>query len=397
VFNVDTGHFTVANLLALARAAEPVCDTTLTVLPLTAGELGPYWNAISILTYQSGVRPQCVAFQDDRANLVIVVGGLGSAPDFQRAFLGSLDPGPMPKLAGRFNAYAVEWANQADAWVQSLPLQSWQTVVFVGHSMGGAVAPMLARMLFDRQNALRVSVFTMGAPRFCDFSAARALSFLPIYRLMNYGDITPAVPPRFNDAPLVYPLLTPHQISSWSQLVHVNGGIAVESTGAFVPQELPLGYSSPLMTDYRTGWQAYQAQGLPSHEVSQYVERLEAQLPSSAGAMVKPAVPNPFVETPLRSHQIEALQENARQYLRQMGAQQTFVPPSAANTWIRIRRMGGRWFVFSGDVMIYTATSKRDAVGVAKATRAFARQLLQQPALFSNLDGLVEQLLEAQQ
>jgi hypothetical protein len=68
------------------------------------------------------------------------------------------------------------------------------TINTVGHSLGGAVALILAMML-DAQNFDVGEVITFGQPKVTNISGARKFSHLDIKRLVTPKDIVPLVPP----------------------------------------------------------------------------------------------------------------------------------------------------------------------------------------------------------
>lgn len=392
MLDTNNGAFTVQNMLAKARTAIPVCDTVLDALPASAHELGPKWEATQLLSYRDGERPQAALFQDDEENAVVVIAGLGSPRDFALAATGSLSPGQHAKIPGRFNGYGLLWFASVEYWWRNFFPSSFRSIHVVGHSMGGVVASLLAYLMNAERKSQNVTVFTCGSPRFADRVGARALSTLPILRLMNYTDIVPAVPPRPADAPTIYPLLQPDQILSWLQLVHTSGGLSINSTGHLVQSDLPLGYATPLQYDLRTLHTLFSNANLPAHMMQQYADKLEVLVPVSPGLRLHNAVPEPIPEEPVTAAVIKQVQANSRQYIAAVGAQQTKVPASAARVLVKIKRRSRRYFVEVNGKPFYTATSRRDAIGVARATRDFARQYLQNPTLFSDPAALIQEL-----
>jgi len=63
-----------------------------------------------------------------------------------------------------------------------------------GHSLGGAVAAILAIYLIEDDVAV-VRVVTFGQPRFTTADGVKRLSFLPLARVVDENDIVPMVPP----------------------------------------------------------------------------------------------------------------------------------------------------------------------------------------------------------
>jgi hypothetical protein len=71
----------------------------------------------------------------------------------------------------------------------------------VGHSLGGAVAAILAIYLIEDGVPVE-HVYTFGQPRFTTADGVRQLGFLPVTRFVDENDIVPQVPPYFTiDSP----------------------------------------------------------------------------------------------------------------------------------------------------------------------------------------------------
>jgi len=388
VYDPSLDLLTPVNLLALAKVAVPICDTTLLSAPESAGELSEKWNVVSVMQYATGEQPQCCFFRDDADNGVIVIAGLGAPRDFQFATVGSLAPISHPKIAGTFNAYAITWYNRVETWASSLGLTTLKTLAVVGHSMGGTIAPLLCKVLQQQARSLRVACFTAGSPRFTDRIGANALSSVYLARMMNYGDVVPAVPPTFTDAPNVYPILTGPQALAWFNAVHLGGGIQTDANGRTRPGITPLGYGSPLTYDLRTMWQAFQAASIPAHAMQSYANVLTANVPIEAPLRLHGIPTEPAAEPAPPPKQFREIEQAGREHIRTMSAAQTRVPASRASRVVKIKRINRRYFVFVNNTSFYSATSKRDARGVAQSIRHFMRQYLQNPSLFPNPEAL---------
>jgi triacylglycerol lipase len=74
------------------------------------------------------------------------------------------------------------------------------TLIITGHSLGAAIATLIANRLQREKSRAATAVYLFGAPRaggrglaaeYCDLLASRT------FRLVHGGDIVPTVPPRF--------------------------------------------------------------------------------------------------------------------------------------------------------------------------------------------------------
>ena len=71
--------------------------------------------------------------------------------------------------------------------------------IIVGHSLGGAVAVIVAVYLFENHHPLKKCV-TFGQPKFTDEEGTENLQGLPILRIVSFGDIVPSLPPATLDS-----------------------------------------------------------------------------------------------------------------------------------------------------------------------------------------------------
>jgi pimeloyl-ACP methyl ester carboxylesterase len=69
-----------------------------------------------------------------------------------------------------------------------------QKLVICGHSLGGAVALLLAEMLRRRTEGYNIQLYTYGAPRAGDTSFVKGAESLVHYRMVNHNDPVPSVP-----------------------------------------------------------------------------------------------------------------------------------------------------------------------------------------------------------
>lgn len=381
-FNPDAPHFSPEQLSALALQAMPICDTMLSDMPTRADHLGENWTPVAFLSYVRGERPQCVLFRDDQHNFVLVIAGCGGFRDFQLYAEGSWNDTLSSKIPGRFNSYAMAWANQVDNWLANSGFPLYRSMTIVGHSLGGAVGSILGRFLQGTEIAQRVQHFSMGAPLFCDDAGARACSNVYTVRLMNFGDPTPLVPPRFADAPQVYLLMSAEQRRRWLQLVHVEGGVAFIWGSRIERSTWPVGVVTPLTISLPTVWELFSSANIVNHSVSAYSAQLTSLIGLDRRHNAVPVEVEPYSRGDVRHSDLLAVEHQVEQLHRQTILLGTRVPQSRANRLVSIRRARGKYSVYVREVRVYSATSKRDAIGVANALRAMGKQYLQNPALF---------------
>ncbi|WP_256595368.1 MULTISPECIES: alpha/beta hydrolase fold domain-containing protein [Pseudomonas] len=75
-----------------------------------------------------------------------------------------------------------------------------QTILVCGHSLGGAIALLLAEWLQRLPNSPDIQLYTYGSPRTGNRTFVKAAQSLPHHRLVNHNDPIPAVPATWMDA-----------------------------------------------------------------------------------------------------------------------------------------------------------------------------------------------------
>ncbi|MCQ4313557.1 lipase family protein [Pseudomonas stutzeri] len=75
-----------------------------------------------------------------------------------------------------------------------------QTLVVCGHSLGGAIALLVAEWLRRKPTKPKVILYTFGAPRAGDSAFVKAAQSLTHHRIVNHNDPVPAVPLPWMDA-----------------------------------------------------------------------------------------------------------------------------------------------------------------------------------------------------
>ena len=75
-----------------------------------------------------------------------------------------------------------------------------QTLVVCGHSLGGAIALLLAEWLRRKPTKPNIVLYTFGAPRAGDAAFVKAAQPLTHHRIVNHNDPVPALPLPWMDA-----------------------------------------------------------------------------------------------------------------------------------------------------------------------------------------------------
>jgi hypothetical protein len=131
-----------------------------------------------------------------------------------------------------------------------------------GHSLGGAVAAILAIYLIE--DGVKVErVVTFGQPRFTTAAGVERLSFLPLTRIVDADDIVPLVPPSF--------LLSDPRFGPFT---HVGPEVILLEGPDFV--YLP----SHDATRIAIGefWRSITFADLKDHDIAKYLRRIESKI-----------------------------------------------------------------------------------------------------------------------
>lgn len=142
-----------------------------------------------------------LAFPDGSLN--VLVNGTTAPAQYVGAVAGAAAI-PIPPWPGRVHTFFATVAAAVWAFIEPLLIAADPPkVVYMGHSLGGAVALLLA----TRPQAWRVAgVWSIGAPRVGDGTFVAAVA-LPCERYTTPGDPVPMLPPSLN--PLVNASLWP--------------------------------------------------------------------------------------------------------------------------------------------------------------------------------------------
>lgn len=131
---------------------------------------------------------------------------------------------------------------------------------FVGHSLGGAVAAILA--VYAKEDGYDVeSVVTFGQPRFTTASGAAKLAGLPLTRVVDENDVIPMLPPGlFHNGPYgPYEQVGP-------EIILLEGPRYV-----YLPSHDATRLSAGEL------WRELGVADLPDHKMQNYLKRLEAK------------------------------------------------------------------------------------------------------------------------
>jgi hypothetical protein len=156
--------------------------------------------------------------------------------------------------------------------------------VAAGHSIGGAIAQMLAYKMKLFNVDINAKMITFGSPKPAGSQLNDVL--IPAYsqRWINVDDAVPNIPPRGNDAAIL-PFAGGIGLNiPWLlRFVHLPGGRWIDADGNTGPTDQPAVANTPSLVNF-AGWLLDQATATSGpHSLQEYQRRLSLLLPPLGG------------------------------------------------------------------------------------------------------------------
>lgn len=288
------------------------------------------------------------------------------------------------------NLYLKSVASTIFNTMRAAQVGAQQNVEIVGHSLGGAVAVVLAQVLGQLATGQAVRIRSYGAPKPGGQSVMRVASGLKIGRWMCTDDPVPLVMPTIGDdiaLALIYGALSLVRVEYFLQPW---GGLNIDPGGNITSGVFPSTAVLDPITEI-AAWMLslYTFAGSP-HNISAYVDRLTL---AKNGAGVKDTTPervgtHSVAESP-HSGAISAIARAARRALSAQEATQNLGGgrPTIPEDWIPVvRRIGGIYTVEAGGAVLTLSTRKTSARAIAGSLRQFLYHV--QRAGLVEVDGL---------
>lgn len=156
---------------------------------------------------QLGTTPQFFALTPPRPlPVVIVIAGTSTVEQW----LAQIQYGARPPTGFGVFATLPFWNGVVDyilGKLLPLAIPTLQDVIIVGHSMGGAVASVLAARLRIGQPLRRIQLLTLGSPRAGDARLYGILASTDMVNLQNDGDVVLSIPVNLFELPLTLQIL----------------------------------------------------------------------------------------------------------------------------------------------------------------------------------------------
>ena len=364
----EKAHF-LASTLRQLRSVAPLRVLTDIYVPLLgagvrsnffpAGLVMPSWfwagNGIGLVVLIDGAATlhQCVQ----------LVNSYGEAPQQPRLF----------DTTTVLNAHAREIE---DELVARVALGTWR-ILLVGHSLGGAIASVLARRLMVRYPTAQIEVCTYGAPRAFRSVGAQAMRSVATTRWMTDEDPVPLLPFRPGDSTLTNFIVGQIVGNRWFAFRHTHGGRSISAAEWVTINDLPpTAVLSPGTSV--AAWLFNQVGGANNyHALTTYVSRLVPQTssqPLNAAVLKREAPIEPVGQAIPQGLKDERDEFVHRLFLR--AASQTARPLVIPRRRLfKVERIGRVWGIYFQGVVFAFAPREDRARGLARAGNDFLRRL----------------------
>ncbi len=166
---------------------------------------------------------QCGVFYGPNVGALIISAGVGGPANSQNLAIGYANTAQMREQQQANSTSYADAREVFEQFFQGLPLPRRRVRLF-GHSAGGTMCEILARMIHDRAGISPESIVTYGSPKPGFRGACTEAPATTRRRWMNVGDPVPFVPTgNIGDAMAITLALTQFEPEPWN-CVHGSGG-----------------------------------------------------------------------------------------------------------------------------------------------------------------------------
>jgi Lipase (class 3) len=310
---------------------------------------------------------------------VFIGGGTENYVQGQTLFDGYTDRVTQPAY-GDPNTFLVTLTNRLSAQAWFAPWLGTPNAVLTGHSLGGAWAALLARIVNVARPNNVPKVVTFGAPRTGGRRFREAYGPLPTARWMNDTDPVPLVPPTVEQVPVLVTGVSLGLLLAYANQRHTFGGLQLDNMGLVTAQDIPqLAAVSPTMN--LASWLVGLVRNTASpHQTSEYRRRLmlfrgpvnvpPPQVERPAEGELAPPVPIGVVRAEIRTAKESIVGSGIAQ-----GQGPLIVPKKRI---FSVKKFGSVWYTTLGGVPFSVGPRRKRAGLLAVEGNAFVKRLLRQ-------------------
>lgn len=261
-------------------------------------------------------------------------------------------------------------------------------LLVVGYSAGGAIGTWILKRYTEAFGMRFQRLITFGSPRAMNPDDRAAITRCDICRWMVDADPIPLLPPRAEDAPLLFLSFTLPQAITYGTFVHTLGGISINSAGQPLESILPPIAAMDVIGNLTSWFFGVERSPDNPHWIGNYEDRLEIlkrQAEAAASVAGGGSDDEPTANAP-RRQLTRAQQATMSQVARVSSEQNVNAVAIAAPSLFKAVRFGRVWSVeFAGQLFAFSGNKKR-ARHLARVgnelLRSFPKQAVMDPESF---------------
>lgn len=249
--------------------------------------------------------------------------------------------------------------------------------IIAGHSLGGAIGEVLAGRLNAIGMSGNLSLITFGSPRPGPVEFSRTLNGIDVCRWMTTLDVVPQIPPRQNQCPIFFMLLSQPGRLNANRYVQVRGGVVISDSGEVRNADVTDSVSPDLQYNLGAWLLALVRNASSPHNMSSYQSALLARRSETIGTVLVssgthgPGVPVADPPNIVR-RQVAQTSSNLNSNVREGNQTATVIPKAKA---FQYSKLGPSWCVFFNGEMVAIGPTRKKAGGLANRGNQFLRRL----------------------
>ncbi len=253
-------------------------------------------------------------------------------------------------------------------------------VVCTGHSIGGAVACLVAGVVRDTQRQANIAYCTFGAPKPACWPALEATNRCVAARWFCNDDPVPLIIPTSADNLGMLVTFSVRENQRFSNFAQPFGGIQIGNDAQITPATYPETASVSAITAIGAWLFALDGQANTPHSLQTYISRLTGWVVAHPGMLGHPQNVNHTNDSGGETHrELTDSQRLALQALKQQEAAQhaerVNVPVSYK---AQVVKLGKVWQVLYGENGLVTSSRKRSAFSFERKMNTFLQSVLKQ-------------------
>lgn len=265
-------------------------------------------------------------------------------------------------------------AARANGYLQGI------NVMCVGHSLGGAVAELVAGQIRDTNRQANVAYCTFGAPKPTSWPVLEPTNRCVAARWFGPDDPVPLLSPTSADNLTMLVAFSVRENQRFSNFAQPFGGLSIGADGSIVQGTYPETARVDSITNIAAWLYSLDTQAGIAHALPTYIARLTATVTATAAAAANPRPTDHTNDGGGSSHRdLTDAQRGAKKALQEQEANKNKVPLSIPQAFkVAVIKQGGIFQVIWQDSTVAVASRKRTAHSTARKLNSFLASCLRQ-------------------